>query len=162
MAKAINVAPGRDILFGHSLGGLFVLHTMYKHPDAFQTWLALSPSVWWDDRSVLKDEPGFVDWVKTTHPDLKLFVAVGRLEQVPPTADSLPPGYTLEKAIAMTNHAAMVDNAQGVVKRLSAIDGGPNYHVDGKVFEGRTHIGVAWESVNTFLDFALPLPKTSK
>lgn len=162
VARAIAVAPGRDILFGHSLGGLFVLHTLYKHPDAFHTWLALSPSVWWDDRSVLKDEPAFVDWVKKTHPELKLFVAVGRLEQVPPTADALPPGYTLEKMTAMVNRSAMVDNAQGVVTRLSAIDGGPGFHVDGKVFEGKTHISVAWESVNTFLDFALPLPKPSR
>lgn len=34
-------------LWGHSLGGLFVLSTLYTHPTAFQHYISASPSLWW-------------------------------------------------------------------------------------------------------------------
>jgi predicted alpha/beta superfamily hydrolase len=36
------------ILVGHSLGGLFAVHTLMTRPDAFQAYIAVSPSLWWD------------------------------------------------------------------------------------------------------------------
>jgi predicted alpha/beta superfamily hydrolase len=35
-------------LYGHSIAGLFVLNTMLDHPEAFDAYLATSPSLWWD------------------------------------------------------------------------------------------------------------------
>ena len=34
-------------LFGHSLGGLCVVHTLIKRNNLFSTYLAGSPSIWW-------------------------------------------------------------------------------------------------------------------
>ncbi|MGH8039277.1 MAG: alpha/beta hydrolase [Stenotrophomonas sp.] len=34
-------------LWGHSLGGLFVLSTLYTQPTAFQNYVSASPSLWW-------------------------------------------------------------------------------------------------------------------
>ncbi|WP_411850986.1 alpha/beta hydrolase [Stenotrophomonas sp. LGBM10] len=34
-------------LWGHSLGGLFVLSTLYTQPTAFQHYISASPSLWW-------------------------------------------------------------------------------------------------------------------
>ncbi len=41
------VDPHRQTLWGHSFGGLFVLSTLLNEPDAFQTWIAASPSLWY-------------------------------------------------------------------------------------------------------------------
>ncbi|HFB54681.1 MAG TPA: alpha/beta hydrolase [Hellea balneolensis] len=34
-------------LFGESLAGLFTVETFLKHPDSFDTYIAISPSLWW-------------------------------------------------------------------------------------------------------------------
>jgi predicted alpha/beta superfamily hydrolase len=37
------------ILFGHSGGGLFAVHTFLNAPTAFDAYIASSPSLWWND-----------------------------------------------------------------------------------------------------------------
>jgi hypothetical protein len=39
---------GSNILWGHSLGGLFVLYTLFTEPQVFDAYIAADPSVWWD------------------------------------------------------------------------------------------------------------------
>jgi predicted alpha/beta superfamily hydrolase len=46
-------APYR-IFIGHSLGGLMVINTLVNHPNLFSAYLAIDPSMWWDDRRLLK------------------------------------------------------------------------------------------------------------
>jgi predicted alpha/beta superfamily hydrolase len=47
-------APYR-MMIGHSLGGLMVVNTLIKHPQLFNAYLAIDPSMWWDDQKLLKD-----------------------------------------------------------------------------------------------------------
>ena len=42
-------------LCGHSFAGLFTIHFMLKHPDAFTAFLAVSPSLYWDKRLVFRE-----------------------------------------------------------------------------------------------------------
>ena len=49
------VAAQHRVLFGHSLGGLAVVRALLRRPAAYEGWFAVSPSVWWEDRMVLKD-----------------------------------------------------------------------------------------------------------
>ncbi len=42
------------VFAGHSLGGLFAIHTYLSHPNAFDAYIAVSPSLWWDDRLIVK------------------------------------------------------------------------------------------------------------
>ena len=44
---AFLVNSKRQTLFGHSMGGYFVLHHLLEAPDAFQNYVAVSPSIWW-------------------------------------------------------------------------------------------------------------------
>jgi hypothetical protein len=46
-------APYR-MLIGHSLGGLTVLNTLMYHPQMFNAYLAIDPSMWWDNQKLLK------------------------------------------------------------------------------------------------------------
>ncbi|MBV7486368.1 prolyl oligopeptidase family serine peptidase [Bordetella sp. BOR01] len=44
---AAPVDTARQTLYGHSYGGLFVLHALRTQPQAFQRYVAASPSLWW-------------------------------------------------------------------------------------------------------------------
>jgi predicted alpha/beta superfamily hydrolase len=57
--------PNTRIGHGHSFGGLFMLYTLFNKPDTFHRYIAASPSIWWDDRIILKHEQAYAD----THND---------------------------------------------------------------------------------------------
>ena len=40
---------------GSSLGGLLTMHLGLRYPTAFGKLAVLSPSVWWDDRVILRE-----------------------------------------------------------------------------------------------------------
>jgi predicted alpha/beta superfamily hydrolase len=48
------VSSENSVLVGHSFGGLFAIDTMVSAPSSFRNYLAISPSLWWDDRLVLR------------------------------------------------------------------------------------------------------------
>lgn len=154
VAALAPVRAGHDILFGHSLGGLFVLHALFTHPESYRTFLALSPSIWWNHEAVLQEERGYVARVEKHAVAPRLMLAVGGNEQAVP-APPYPPGVTREALEGLVARAAMIDNVRGLAGRLEKLPGGPGYEVRAKVFDGESHNSVAWASVNAFLDFAL-------
>ena len=42
-----------DMLIGQSLGGLLATEILLKRPSLFDTYIIISPSLWWDNRSLL-------------------------------------------------------------------------------------------------------------
>ena len=42
------------IFAGHSLGGLLAIHAMLSRPELFNSYIAVSPSLQWDDQAVVK------------------------------------------------------------------------------------------------------------
>ncbi|MHC2990136.1 hypothetical protein OB13_00450, partial [Pontibacter sp. HJ8] len=48
-----NTAPYR-MFVGHSLGGLTVLHAFVNHPALFTSYVAIDPSLWWDNHLIVK------------------------------------------------------------------------------------------------------------
>lgn len=76
IARRIPADPGRRTLTGHSLGGLFTLHAFLTRPDLFATYVAGSPSIWWNDGEILDRAAAFA----ADPPDLsgrRLFIGVG-------------------------------------------------------------------------------------
>lgn len=47
-------AGPRRAVMGESLAGLFVVDTLLKEPRLFDDYVAVSPSLWWDDRNGLR------------------------------------------------------------------------------------------------------------
>lgn len=45
---SFNTQPYR-VLFGHSLGGLFALNVLRASPGVFDSYIASSPALWWED-----------------------------------------------------------------------------------------------------------------
>jgi predicted alpha/beta superfamily hydrolase len=42
-----------------SWGGLFTLGVLLNHPETFHNFVASSPSIWWNRRSVLANVPAY-------------------------------------------------------------------------------------------------------
>jgi uncharacterized protein len=43
------------MLIGHSLGGLTVMNTIVKHKNLFNAYVAIDPSMWWDNKKLLNE-----------------------------------------------------------------------------------------------------------
>ena len=51
--RKYRTAPFK-ILAGHSVGGLTAVHALSAHPEMFNAYLAVSPSLWWDNGAYLR------------------------------------------------------------------------------------------------------------
>ena len=60
------------VLVGHSLGGLFAVYALMNRPEVFQGYIAISPSLWWDDQALVKASPPFFAAHKNLRADLYL------------------------------------------------------------------------------------------
>ena len=45
---------GETAIVGESLAGLFVVETLLLEPDLFDTYIAIDPSLWWNDQHLLR------------------------------------------------------------------------------------------------------------
>jgi predicted alpha/beta superfamily hydrolase len=48
------------VFAGHSFGGLFALHALFSKPHLFNAWIAVSPSLTWDNRYIARRAAEFV------------------------------------------------------------------------------------------------------
>jgi uncharacterized protein len=67
-------APYR-VFVGHSLGGLTVMNTLIHHPQLFNAYLAIDPSMWWDKQRLLKQTGPILNQEKFNGKTLFLGVA---------------------------------------------------------------------------------------
>jgi predicted alpha/beta superfamily hydrolase len=65
------------ILAGHSFGGLFALYVASTHPGSFPAIIAMSPSIWWNDSTPVKQ---YAEAIGQSRTPLRLFVANGAHE----------------------------------------------------------------------------------
>lgn len=72
--KQYRVQPYR-ILAGHSLGGLFAIHSMISKPGLFNSYVAVSPSLQWANGEALKRAEEFLKNQKEMK--VTLFVSLG-------------------------------------------------------------------------------------
>jgi predicted alpha/beta superfamily hydrolase len=42
------------VLVGHSFGGITAINALYTIPEAFDAYVAIDPSLWWDDETLLR------------------------------------------------------------------------------------------------------------
>lgn len=153
VAAILPIDPNRTALYGHSLGGLAVLRALFTEPTAFRTYIAASPSIWWNDRSVLADESAFSTAVTTGAASPRVLITAGALEQ---TALPPPPGSELTQADVdtMVQSARMVDNAKDLAARLKALKGTSGYEVESAVFADESHGSVEQAAVARGVHFA--------
>lgn len=68
---AYRTVPYR-VLVGHSLGGLFSVYALTSAPDAFNAYVSISPSLWWDDELMRRD----AEKLFTKRPELQAFLYI--------------------------------------------------------------------------------------
>jgi predicted alpha/beta superfamily hydrolase len=122
IARHYRVDPSDATLYGHSLGGLFALHTLFHATSAFQRYLVSSPSLWWDRRMLFEAEAQYA----ATHADLaaRVFLSAGGLEE--------PPDSTFQ----------MISNVKALVEQLRDRCY-PSLALTSHVFDDETHLSVS-------------------
>jgi predicted alpha/beta superfamily hydrolase len=159
-------------LYGHSIAGLFTLGVLLRHPESFRNFVASSPSIFWNKRSVLNDVASFQRKTRTRIAAPRVLISVGGKEQSVP--DELPPGQAdiLMKRMPHVPSAIrtiiarifikrmmldwrMIGNARKLAKQLARINGGPDYSVRFHLFEKEDHLTALPASIGHGLAFAL-------
>jgi uncharacterized protein len=77
MVRSRYRALPATILAGHSFGGLLALEVAAKRPGAFAGIIAISPSLWWNDSSLVVD---YADAIAKSSATQRLFATSGGLE----------------------------------------------------------------------------------
>ena len=70
------VAPYR-MLVGHSFGGLLVMHTLLNKPDLFNSYVAIDPSLWWDEQKLAKQATAALK--QNTFPAKPFYIAIANV-----------------------------------------------------------------------------------
>lgn len=118
-------------LFGHSLGGLFVLHALFNRPWLFHSFVAGSPSIWWNRRAVLDEIPAFKATVAELDNPPKLLITIG-LEEL--------------------EH--MVGDAREAAEQLDSLPGS-GFHCCLAHFPEEGHVSVLPAAISRSVKFAL-------
>ena len=112
--------PERQAIWGHSLGGLFVLHTCFTRTGAFQTYVAGSPSMWWGGGHAAQAAERFVAH-HAGHP-AKIVIHLGGAERIGDRGDrDLTDPRVVEHLKRL--QAAPPDAAWQLAKRLQDVAG---------------------------------------
>lgn len=59
VASEVKLDPTQQTLWGHSYGGLLVLHALLTRPGEYQTYAPASPSLWWNSTLMQSERAGF-------------------------------------------------------------------------------------------------------
>lgn len=144
----------RQALFGHSFGGLFTLYTLFRRPEAFQTFVAGSPSIWFGNGAILSAEKEFSSNLETVESSRSVLIAVGGLEQTPPSVRDGAKQREFEARASWIVRNRMVDNAKEMAGRLESLSG-RGLRVRYEEFPGENHVSVIPPLVSRALRFAL-------
>ncbi len=63
------------MLIGQSLGGLLATEILFKQPNLFNSYVIVSPSLWWDVESLLKVNPALLN--ENYKEQTRIYIAVG-------------------------------------------------------------------------------------
>jgi hypothetical protein len=109
VAAKVAIDPQRQTLWGHSYGGLFVLHTLLTQPATFQNYVAVEPSLWWGKGFILQEAQRVIE----RHPAISahLWMWTGGGEKM----RSAPPNIKQQPLPA--------DAAQRLAERLATLNG---------------------------------------
>lgn len=116
-----------NYLFGQSLGGLLATEILLKKPELFNNYFIISPSLWWDDESLLRQAPQLLSNIKD--PKKFIYISVGKGEHPVMVKDaedlfdvlkkSNKKNWTVEyKMMETDNHATILHRSlyEGLVK----------------------------------------------
>ncbi len=108
-------------LIGQSLGGLFAAEVLLKKPELFQRYLIVSPSVWWDNGSLLDVQPAFItDPAKAPK---QVYIAVGKEGKVMVNGAKKLAAMTKKSATTKVGFEYLPDHDHANILHRAVMDG---------------------------------------
>lgn len=106
------VNKAQQALFGHSLGGYFTLWQLFHQQSSFQRYLAISPSIWWNEHELVQCASVFLN----EHQEMNetLFISAGELETFM-VDDARQMATVLEKIMNVEFYEALDENHASIV-----------------------------------------------
>jgi predicted alpha/beta superfamily hydrolase len=136
------VDPQRRALMGYSLAGLFVLETLFKRPELFDTYVAGSPSSFYGNRQVFTLIPGFAKKMRAAHLKRRLLLTIGQYEQSPAPGKEKDPAWLTIADLSIK--ARMNDNARDLAAQLKPLrNAGLDFEF--RVIPNETHASGEWQ-----------------
>jgi len=121
VASVAPIDPARQTLWGHSFGGLAVLHALFTRPGEFSDYAAASPSLWWHDGAIVAEAEGLQQRLGDSRPRLQ--VMRGAEEAARPRGPVTRDGH--KPALALTAKLAEVQGLQVRFERFDGLGHGP-------------------------------------
>jgi len=144
IARRVKIDPKRQSIFGHSFGGLFVLHALFNKPEAFTAWISASPAIWWEGAGIVTAAEKFVAGEGASG---RILLLVGEYEQ------QLAPfqigAEDAEKRLAAFEDSRIVDYTREMAERLE-----PVLATSYVFLPGETHMSVLPACINHAVRFA--------
>lgn len=140
MAQRFLINPHQQILFGHSYGGLLVLHTLFTQPQLFNYYIASSPSIWFSERYILKELSAFIQersrqpLSRPTH----LMLSVGGKEQSLSQNETSASNIDQQLRLKHKQNRRMIDNSRELAQLLKHASL-TNLRVDYQIYPKQTH-----------------------
>ncbi|MFX3635388.1 MAG: alpha/beta hydrolase [Candidatus Pristimantibacillus sp.] len=121
IAQDYPIDSSRQSIFGHSLGGLFVLHALFTRPQMFQSYVAGSPSIWWNNRMVLQEIDNFESFLLQEANKPRLMLTIGEEELVDMVRDTEQLAESLKPLVEQGFYSELVKfSEEGHVSVLPA------------------------------------------
>ena len=147
IARHVAIDPARQAILGHSFGGLFVLHALFRRPEAFSRWISASPAIWWEGAGIVRAAEAFIAEQRSANG--KALLIAGEYEQA--LAPFQVGAEDEAKRLAAFEESRIVDNTRLMAERLAAV---PGLHTDYTLVPGETHMSVLPASLNLAIRFA--------
>lgn len=117
-------------LVGHSLGGLVAINTLLNHPEMFNSYLAIDPSLWSDPKLVKKARREFARQSKK-YKGKSLFIA---------SANSLgKPGLKLDTAKVLKDTSRRSVNVRAIIEIAEALKKNKEVSSDWAYYKNENH-----------------------
>lgn len=124
----------QKFIIGQSLGGLMATEILLKKPQLFTDYFIVSPSLWWDNESMLNDAENLIAAQKPTQNPINVFVAVGKNEPR-----------------IMKREAKKISKTLKVEKE--------KFNVNFLMMKGETHASILHQSINDMLKLMYEQPQ---
>ncbi|GGJ21447.1 alpha/beta hydrolase [Neoroseomonas lacus] len=149
LAARVALDPALQAIFGHSFGGLFVLTALFTTPRAFTHWIAMSPSIYWEDHAVLAAERRFAAMPAEQRGTPRLLMAVGEYERhLAPFQRDQPDAAARLARLQATRH---FENVRETADRLRPL----GVAVTVEEIPHETHMSMLPQAINMAMRFAL-------
>jgi len=134
------------MLIGHSLGGLTVINALVNHKGLFNAYIAIDPSMWWDNMKFLNDCK--IKLAKNNYKNIDLYLGI---------ANTLEEGMTIENVVNDTTKSS--EHIRSILALDKFLKENPqnDLHYNSKYYPDDTHnsapLITEYDAVRFFFQF---------